>query len=237
MNKYIVSGASSNHYKSLLQFINSVYYNEPDCHLIIYDLGLTNEENIKVKESLSRFSKNELHIFDYSKYPSYYNIHINAGEYAWKSAIIYEVSETHPPGLILWCDSGNILQSPQNMLWFKLENRLIGSTTTDGNIKKWTHPLCLQYFNIKENDEILFKENKNGAIIAFNNTNQIIKDFIKEWYTCCSTKECIAPEGSSRQNHRQDQAVFTILYYKYCEKYVIGYIDNSIDIAIHKDID
>lgn len=237
MNRIIVSGASSNHFKSLLQFINSVLINEPNIHIIIYDLDLTIAECEAVSNKLSHFEKSEFVKFDYSKYPSYYNIHINAGEYAWKSAIINHVALTYPNSLILWCDAGNVLSSPQDKLWNNLLTHHIGSTTTSGNIRKWTHPKCLEYFNIPIDSYFLNYRNKNGALLAFNTSNPIVKDFINEWYTCCAMKECIAPEGSSRENHRQDQAVFTVLYYKYVEKYNIGNMDNSFNIKIHQDID
>ena len=38
-----------------------------------------------------------------------------------------------------------------------------------------------------------------------------IDKIIKPWYECALVKECIAPEGSSRENHRQDQAALTVI--------------------------
>ncbi len=236
MNRYIVSGASSNHYRSLLQFIASVYRHEPDVHLIIYDLDLTEQECENVRNVLTNFQKSDFLKFDYSKYPSYYNIHVNAGEYAWKSAIIYEVAMKYPEGLILWCDAGNVLNSSQAKVWNGLQINYIGSNETAGDIREWTHPKCLEFFNIPVDSYFLNYKNKNGAIIAFNNSSSIGKEFINEWYKCSATKECIAPEGSSRLNHRQDQAVLTVLYYKYVEKYNIGNMDNTFNITIHQDI-
>ena len=46
----IISGASDNHSKSLIQFIKSVInYNDTDIILVVYDLGLNKESNVKVK--------------------------------------------------------------------------------------------------------------------------------------------------------------------------------------------
>ena len=86
--------------------------------------------------------------------------------------------------------------------------------------------------------ELLTKANRNGAILGFNITNPDVINFIKEFARCASIKDCIAPEGSSRQNHRQDQAVFTILYYDFVDKHTGVEIGNSyFDITIHNDID
>ena len=51
-------------------------------------------------------------------------------------------------------------------------------------------------------------------VINLNETN-----FVKEWKDLALIKECIFPDGSNRNNHRQDQAVLCILYYKYFQKY------------------
>lgn len=46
-----------------------------------------------------------------------------------------------------------------------------------------------------------------------------VRDFIDEFYDLSTNKECISPVGSYCENHRQDQVLLTILYYKYKEKY------------------
>lgn len=33
----------------------------------------------------------------------------------------------------------------------------------------------------------------------------------RPWYECSITRQCIAPDGSSRENHRQEQSALTIL--------------------------
>ena len=69
-----------------------------------------------------------------------------------------------------------------------------------------------------------------------------VKEFIEYFYKCACDKECIAPESSSRLNHRQDQAVFTILYYKYLNKFKFKNYSNShwkifLGYTIHNDLD
>ena len=80
------------------------------------------------------------------------------------------------------------------------------------------------------------EENRNAACLGFNTKNDIVKGFITEFYNYSCIKECIAPEGSNRFNHRQDQAILTILYYKYKWNTSVDgtkYIGHSI----HNDID
>lgn len=34
---------------------------------------------------------------------------------------------------------------------------------------------------------------------------------VRPWYECSITRQCIAPDGTSRKNHRQDQSALTVL--------------------------
>ena len=87
-----ITACSQNHSKSMIQFLYSLHNNSGQifkCY--VYDLGdLTNEYK---QNLLNVFPNIVLKIFDYSKYPSYFNIQIKAGEYAWKPNIINEVLE------------------------------------------------------------------------------------------------------------------------------------------------
>jgi hypothetical protein len=232
----IATGASQNHSKSLLQFIRSAYANIKDeFNLYVYDLGLS-EDFLKLIRKF--YPKAIIQTFDYSKYPEYYNINVNAGEYAWKSAIIKEVSDM-TDGYLLWCDAGNMIQPIFN---FKLLGELLDmykvySTTSSGNVRRWTHPKVLEKFGIEDNSPILNIQNKNGAIFAFNLKCKESREFIDTFANLSSKKEYIAPPGSDRSNHRQDQALFTILYYCFCQRYGIHYSDMYLGITIHNDCD
>jgi len=50
-------------------------------------------------------------LFEFWKYPSYFNISIARGEYAWKPVIIKEVVDEYP--LVLWLDAGISAKEPQ----------------------------------------------------------------------------------------------------------------------------
>ena len=84
----VITGASSNHYKTLIQFIESFKKYNNNHRLIIYNLGLKEDEYNNLKNIYEDYI---FEIFDYSKYPSYVNIKLNSGEYAWKPIIIHDV--------------------------------------------------------------------------------------------------------------------------------------------------
>jgi hypothetical protein len=87
----IVTGASNNHYLSLINLIDSFVEKNTKNNLIVYNLGLDYDKWNFIQEKY----KNAIFlykIFDYAKYPSWFNINIEAGQYAWKPTIIYRIS-------------------------------------------------------------------------------------------------------------------------------------------------
>lgn len=225
----VVSGASDNHFKSLCNFINSFLKHRGTHKLIVYNLGVTEQMWNSSKE---RFKNDvDFKIFDYTKYPSWYNINKEAGQYAWKSAIIKEVYEIYPGEKIVWMDSGNLIKSLEPLNSF-LSQTPIYSAVSSGNILKWTVPETIKYLNCKDTS----KKNRNAACIGFNTNINYACDMLNDFVKYCSIRECIAPDGSSRTNHRQDQAIFTIIYYDYHMKYKYHIEDKFLGYTIHNDV-
>jgi len=61
------------------------------------------------------------------------------------------------------------------------------------------------------------------------------KDFVEEWMKYALLKEYICPDGSDRTNHRQDQAILSILYYKYWDTYRFAQVDHYLGLNCHCD--
>lgn len=236
-----ITGASSNHYNTLIQFIGTFekYNSDNNINLIIYDLGLTDNEVSKMKEKYvnSRYIYKK---FNYSKYPPFVNININFGEYAWKPIIIYNTCEEFG-GIVIWMDSGTYLTNNLNKIHQILENNYIYSPNCNTKVLKFMHKKTLEYMNWDKininNIKKKYLKSRLAGFVGFNYNVKWIKDFVKEWYNYSLVKECIAPIGSNRSNHRQDLSVFNILYYKFWSIYKFKIIDNKINFMIHKDID
>ena len=77
---------------------------------------------------------------------------------------------------------------------------------------------------------------RNAAIIGINYNVDWVRRLVKEWRDLALVKECICPDGSDRSNHRQDQAVLTILFYKYLEMYKFRNICCYVDLSIHNEL-
>ena len=230
---YIITGASDNHYLTVMNMIDSfIRYN--DRHkLIIYNLGLEESKWNHIKEKYNHHDF-IFKVFDYSKYPEWFNINIEAGHYAWKPTIIYNTFLEYTDEIVVWMDAGNLINENLQKLESFLIDNYIYSATSGGTIKEWTHPSTIEYLDCTNTGN----ENRNGACLGFNTKIDLVKDFITEFSNCAMDKNCIAPDGSSRKNHRQDQAVFTILFYKYSSSKSKCHLCYSIhnDIEPHWDI-
>lgn len=236
-NMYIITGASDNHYLTLMNMIDSFITHNDRHKLIIYNLGLEESRWNTIKEKY----KNQdfiFKVFDYTKYPEWFDINIEAGHYAWKPTIIYNTFLEYTDEIIVWMDAGNLINENLQKLEEFLIHNYIYSATSSGTIKDWSHPLTIKYLNCTTTNY----QNRNGACMGFNTKIDLVKDFITEFYNCAKDKNCIAPPGSSRKNHRQDQAVFTILFYKYlCGQNKTFYSSDNLKYqlcySIHNDIE
>jgi len=79
----------------------------------------------------------------------------------------------------------------------------------------------------------------NGAFIGFNTLNPGAKQLLNDWAKCAKNKSCIAPTGSSRENHRQDQAVLTILLWERGFGRMIQMRDSQVNgfVIFHREVD
>ncbi len=229
----IVTGSDSSHFKSLYQLLVSLNRYEKNTKVLIYDLGITDQESEILKNDFSNF---ELRKFDYSKYPSYFNIKINAGEYAWKPVIINDVLNECKTS-VCWLDGGNKVTKPLILLRKVIEFYGFYSPFSKGIISDWTHPKSLEYLDVLNDKNLLKQKNLNGACVAVDYNNIKARQVIKNWSDAAKTKDCIAPQGSSRENHRQDQAILSVLVYKYLFDIGKKMTYRKFGFKTHQDID
>lgn len=229
----IVTGSDSSHFKSLYQLLKSLTLHEKNTKVLVFDLGITNKEREIIKDDFPNY---ELRKFDYSKHPSYFNIKENAGEYAWKPVIINSVLNEFKTS-VCWLDGGNKVMKPLISIRKIIELYGFYSPFSKGIISDWTHPKSLECLGVLKEKKILKQRNLNGACVCANYNNLEVRKLIKNWSDCAKSKNCIAPEGSSRENHRQDQAILSTLIYR--DLFNIGkkMTYRKFGFKTHQDID
>lgn len=229
----IVTGASANHFKTLCQFLINIVRTESqkETRVVVYDLGLSIEQSNWIKNTFGNDFVYE--IFDYSKYPPHVNIKINAGEYAWKPIILHEVC-TKYGGHVVWCDSGTYFNGRQTRLRQVIDVEGFYTPSSQGTIRQWTHPGTLRFLNWRGSLNLV---NRTGGFVGVNCDCDWALKLVEDWKTLALIKDCIAPVGSHRGNHRQDQAVLTLLYYKYMQKYGFRKINEYFNFQTQKDVE
>jgi hypothetical protein len=206
----IVTGADSTHFRSLLQLLETAAKCEPLAQIVVWDLGLSTSEVHRIKEN---FPRHHYRVFPFREYPPYFDIAVSAGEYAWKPVAIQltadEFIAESPSSILLWCDAGNYLRRPLRWLRMYVGKHGVYSPGSTGNLIHWTHPQTLAYFALSGKQ--LSRRNCAAAYVAFDLEKQEALGLLKDWSDLAQLKEVIAPEGSSRADHRQDQALLSCL--------------------------
>ena len=216
----IVTAASSNHFLSSIQFLNSIL--KLNCEIVYYDIGLTNEEVLELKKFNITYKK-----FNFIDYPSFINLNSTcAGAYAWKPIIIN--LESNFNGILIWSDSGNIITSLDKVLDV-IEKNSIYASATKYLIKQYTHKDCLDKIGLKFSNKIM----RSAAFVGFDLKNEKVKLFISKWKYYALQKEIIIPDGSNLLNHRFDQSILSLLYYEF----QIKEVDNYLGFTIHNDVE
>ena len=229
----IVTGSDSSHFKSLYQLLKSLTLHEKNTKVLVFDLGITNKEREIIKDDFPNY---ELRKFDYSKHPSYFNIKENAGEYAWKPVIINSVLNEFKTS-VCWLDGGNKVMKPLTSIRKIIEVYGFYSPFSKGIISEWTHIKSLECLGVVTNKGLLKQRNLNGACVSVDYNNIEARNVIEKWSDCAKSKSCIAPEGSSRVNHRQDQAVLSTLVYKHIPEVGKKMMYRKFGFKTHQDID
>jgi len=185
-----------------------------------YDLGLTATE----VRALPRWAGFLYHKFDYAAYPPHLDLQVNAGEYAWKPVIVADVVDrlqaAGEPDDVLWSDAGSYFHAIEPMATRVRESGGLWVRRSSGTMRQWTHPGTFARLAARP-DDYADRRNADATLVGFATGSatapareKLYRTVIAPWKACALDRECIAPAGSSRKNHRQDQAVLSFLVHR-----------------------
>lgn len=228
MDYKIITGANDSFILTLLDFLNHhISIGIGLENIIIYNLGL-NETNLqKVKYILN--NKSEIKNFDYKEYPEHVNLDKFNGlycSYAFKPIIIYNEANSNNNIPIIWLDCAcratiEILNNIIDAI------NIFGFYCPIGNYEKTiesielNHPQTLNLLGITKNQHINELQTRLACVCGVNYNSLNGNEILNDWYNYSLDKKIIMPNGSSRNNHRQDQTVLSALMYLHEKKYNI----------------
>ena len=153
--------------------------------------------------------------FNFQNAPSWMNIvnRSTLGGYSWK-VIGYMDVLFEWKALVGWIDSGSIIYDGVDVEFDYAKKEGMYAPPSSGDVKRWTHPATIEFIEktgmVKKVNQTDQNCSAGHIFLDFTNKTAVEKIF-KPLIQCAYTMKCITPKGSDRSNHRQDQAVITIL--------------------------
>ncbi|XP_071853018.1 uncharacterized protein [Apostichopus japonicus] len=211
----LITAFSDNHYKEAMGYIGTAQKYMPGKRIIVYDLGLSNTMKRKVR----KLCDVKLRRFPFNNYPQHVK---NLQSYAWKPVIInLSLNEF---GAIYYGDASIRFKKSLKVLLPGIQRHhgymsyIAYFDPRKGARYRLTVPAMFTKLGV-DREEYHNCNNSAPHIQAGNqliiNSTTIQTKLMQPWLQCALEKECIAPKGSSRANHRQDASAITIIAYKY----------------------
>lgn len=213
--KLLASGSSDNHFHLLLLFIYRIFISENNFCIIIWDLGISTNNLLLLEAAKIFIERKNFYLkvmkFNYSNFPKHFNININAGCYSWKPFVIWDTYTIYKKNL-LWLDCGCYILGRLDYEYNVIKNKEIYTINATHSIKKFTHNSLLALLDVKE--KYYNKTMCSAGILGISYYSSKVEYIFNLWKACALIKNCIAPKGSYKGNHLQDQSVLSILLYQ-----------------------
>ncbi len=229
----IITISDTHFFDALTNLLTSIQKYEPSIEVVIIDIGLTEKQLVFLKNNFSYKIKK----FNFDNFPIFfkdYDSDGKLGSYAWKApALLNEFYKSEKN--IIYLDAGCELRKSLNSLKFIILKNGFYSPESSNNIEYWTHPQTLKI--MKANKNLLRKRNFSSGIVGMAIDNEINQMIIEDWAKFSQIKDVIAPKGSSRKNHRQDQSILNILVHQNLKSYMIPRTHKIFGILKHQNKD
>lgn len=227
-----ITAADEQYFEPCFRLIKNLIKLDKLSEIVVIDLGLSKLTLNKFKN----FSNVTIEKFNFNKYPKFVSLKElpdnKLGNYSWKAIAIEQILQSRKTNII-WMDSACIFNYKLNKIKKIILLNGVFFVRATGKIRDWTHS---QTIKITEGQNLLNKNCVMSGIVGIKYKNLFARNLISEWSKLSLNEECIAPKGSNRLNHRQDQSILQILVYKFnFGKYVLSH--EHFDIKINQVFD
>lgn len=220
-----ITGCSSNHLYATINELFSFFLADKDASVVFVDFGISEEyleylfSELKEYESMMRrlHSKGLFYYrkFNFNNFPRWWDISdpLIRGGYSWKVAVIYDVL-LESKRIVIWSDGGNLLPPDINNDLVRVYKYGAYTPYSGDNLGRWVHSTTSRFLAVHKmvRKIMLGRGMCNGAYMLFDYNNvTVMNNVVIPYVQCAYTRKCISPYGSSRKNHRQDQAVISVL--------------------------
>ncbi len=219
----ILTAANEAYWRCLWQFLRSARRMGMEKHapVVVYDLGLEPQTLARLKQD---FPWAEFRAFDFAQYPPH--VALDTRTYAWKPMVIAEAARGFE-GEILWLDCAALFQTSDL-------SEVRAALASDGTyVLKGASALDLRCntFTLDALDvpaEDRKRVERPATIIGFDTGRAAVRELIAEWKAHSLVPDRIAPRT---EGHNPEQALLSILLFKYERMGGIGLSEGEIDIS------
>ena len=198
----VATGANSAYFLAMANLVGSVRFWCTECDIVAFNLGLTAEE-LRTARGWCRVT---LHWADgYT--------HGDPNQYAFKALAIKEAVDAY--GTVLWLDGGSTVTGHLHAAVAPLlaANGHFFVQGQDLDMVPWVHPGMLAHFGVHDTAPFAGKPSFSGNTVGFVRGSASATRILEPWVACARNVSCIAPPGSSKSNHRYDQAALSVIAY------------------------
>ena len=201
----IVTFSSDGYTDPLENLIGSLHVWAKGVPIVVYDLGLS----LANRKRIAAIDNVEIVYFNFSNYPKHVRFMNN---YAFKPILLWDAVQRY--GNILSLDAGIEVRSS---LWQVFETiRTVGYffvEASDVDPLTRIYPDTVTWLNMSDPKE---KELQcYGGMHGYAQNSFAVQEILKPTYICSLDNRCIDPIGSGHENHRYDQAVFSLFIRKH----------------------
>eukprot|EP00802_Teleaulax_amphioxeia_P005790 Tamp_05794.p1 GENE.Tamp_05794~~Tamp_05794.p1 ORF type:complete len:552 (+),score=52.14 Tamp_05794:488-2143(+) len=204
----LVTAASPSYFDRVRNLVGSAHVWQQDVPILLYDLGLLPQQ----AREAAGWRNVVVTSLDYASLPPYFRLNgWEVSTYAFKPLAVAEALQRF--ACVLWLDSG--IELRQGML-------LIGSGWPFPNA--WAHPQALLalnassqatgediFGNFTDVGGLAMSEVWSGIVGVRRSDDVAQRLVVRPWHACALRRECIAPLGSNKTNHRQDQTALSAI--------------------------
>ena len=187
----MVTGISSNHFTESKAFFGSVHEHMPKTKIIVYDIGLTDSQ----VSTLQTYCNVEIRKFNFQEYPKYFK---NLKNYAWKTAVVKEISEEFE--IFLFCDASiRFKHHVSYLLPLLLKFPFVPGSVIPDLIVGRTHDGMLKYLhmNMTRSELARIKPSIESNSYIMWVTPLIKEKYLVPWIDCGMHMDCISPKGAT----------------------------------------
>lgn len=210
-NFVIVTGSDKYFANTLLQLLDNLNRYNFIKKIYVYDLGLE-KKNI---DNLSKFSsKVQIINFNFSEHEEFISkrdTHGTLGAYAWKPNIVWAELQNNK-SKVIWLDSANLINYRFIFVLIVLTCKGFFSPMSAKKIKDLTYGSTIEALGLP--NRYLNKRNLTGGFVGFDWNNSKSRELARMWVKNSNIEELILPKKSSKHNHRWDQSILSVLFYK-----------------------